>query len=303
MHIIIRRFIFAVIFFTAGVVVEDLSAAPISDSLLIEGYYMQQGQSISRRQVEKFLLLQPYEIAQLADKSKAYSVSAIAVGGPMWCITTGITIWEVMDVVDAIKKQDERALVTLAYKVNNIAIPLFIGSEITLFLQNSLSHHSEYLLHSAVKKYDSLVSSKYNENVIFDHHIKEVRGGWYMQDRLLMPTSVLYSVLKEKEVSHGAANGSIFCKELAFHAGLIGTLFVTDAIAKYIMNYENNQKFNIWNADFGIGIGLELLATISSIISGGIRDKAIEKYNESLPQAPKPFQFFDPIPAAPVQQE
>jgi hypothetical protein len=188
--------------------------------------------------------------------------------------------------------------------IDKFLIPLLIGSEITLFIQSRLRHHADYLLYKSLRTYDSSVAARYNVNVIFDHRISKVRRGWYLQDRLLMPTSVMYCVLKEKEVSHASANWSIFCNEFTLHAGLIGSLLITNVVIMFIEEYsEKNVNISKRNTQLGIGIGLEFLAGISSIISGGIRDKAIEKYNETLPKAAKPFQFFDPIPATPVQQE
>jgi hypothetical protein len=270
----------------------------VANNRLIEGYYTQEGQSLSRGQLEKFLLNQQNESAQLADKSKAYRFSAFAIGAPMWLATTGVTVWQIMEFVDAVKKN-----AMYSTNIMKTTVPLVIGVEITSFIQTRLRNRSNYLLHKAVKIYDSMLCAQHTVEVILDHQIKEVRPGWFLQDRILMPTPVLYPVLKEKSVSYASASWSIFCREFSFDVGLVGGILISNAIAGFVdgLNEKNTNKVNtsLRNRQAGIGFGLELLAAISSIISAGIRDKAIQQYNESLPKPPKPLQLYDQIPSGP----
>jgi hypothetical protein len=285
-----------------------LQAAPVrvADNLLIEGHYTQEGQNISRGQLEKFLLEQPNEISSYADKSKAYRLSSFAVGGPMWLISAGFTIWQTIQfvkLIDTINMSSSSNPTPVIYQnCWKISVPLIIGGEISAFVQSRLRNRSDYLLHKSVKAYDSILCTKQQVNIIIDHQIKEMKPGWYLQDRVLMPTSVLYSVLKEKKESYGAANTSKICKELAVNAGLIGSILLTNSIIAFFEGGLGEKNVNIKqrNTQLGIGIGMELFATITSVISAGIRDKAVQKYNESMPKTAAPLQLFDPIPTEPV---
>jgi hypothetical protein len=295
-------------FFTMSIAVFGATvpyAAPVrvADNLLIEGYYTQEGQKISHGQVVKFLLNQPYEVANYADKSKGYGLASFAVGGPMWLATTGFSIWQATKFADFIEKADFNDPNTLIYpEIWKFAVPLMVGTEITLFIQNRLRNRSKYMLHKAVKAYDSILCTKHQVNIILDHQIKEMKPGWFMQDRVLMPTSILYSVLKDNSASRGAANSSIACRAIAFTGGLVAGYCVTSSVIGLIEAGPGEKKINkgVVYSQLGIGIGSLLIATVTSVMSAGIRDKAITKYNESLPKAPKPLQLFDPIPTEPV---
>ncbi|MBN1130807.1 MAG: hypothetical protein JXA71_17595 [Chitinispirillaceae bacterium] len=279
----------------------------VADNLLIEGHYTQEGQQISRAQLEKYLLNQPYEVANLADKSKGYRMSAYAIGGPLWLVTTGFSIWQIMQFVNIVKRSlndtSAAAPPTLFYQeIWKFTMPMMIGGETTLFFQNRLRNRSNYMLHKAVKAFDSIVGSKHQVNVLLDHQIKEMKPGWFMQDRLLMPTSLLYSVLNEKSESRGAANSSIVCRAISHSSGFIGLYCATTCATAFLEAGLQEKEINkgVVYSHLGIGIGSLLLATVTSVMSAGIRDKAIQKYNDALPKAPKPLQLFDPIPTEPV---
>lgn len=283
-------------------IVPSVSAEGLSDSLLIEGHWTQQSQDISRHQLEQFLLKQNAS-ADLTDKSKAYGVSSFAVGGPMWLITTGFTVWEGVNFYNAIKKNEP-----INTNIPSFTLTLVIGAELSSFIQGLLSHRSDYLLHKAVKAYDSSVYQRYNMSLVMDHRIKEARPGWYLQDRLLMPTSVLYSVLKEKEASHTAANTSLLCRGIAINSGFIGGILISNAIVGFIEGGlgTGHVDVKLRNTQLGIGTGLAFIAGIFSIISGGIRDKAIDYYNEPFQNVPQPslqLDQFSPAPAAPAQEQ
>jgi len=297
--------LYTIAFVTGGAAILQAAPVRVADNLLIEGHYTQEGQSISHGQLEKFLLDQPNEISNYADKSKAYRLSAFAVGGPMLLITTGVTIWQVMQfvkILDTVNMNSSNPEAVIYHNAWSISVPIVIGGEITALIQGRLRNRSNFLLHKAVKAYDSILCTKQQVNIIIDHQIKEMKPGWYLQDRVLMPTSVLYSVLKEKKESYGAANTSLLCKELAVNVGLIGSILLTNSIIAFFEGGLGEKNVNIKqrNTQLGIGIGLELFATISSVISAGIRDKAVQKYNESMPKTAPPLRLFDPIPTEPV---
>jgi hypothetical protein len=304
---VFRIAIFSTLLFAVNASMLHAQRFHVADNLLIEGHYTQEGQQISRAQLEKYLLTQPYEVSNLADKSKGYRMSAYAVGGPMWLVTTGISIWQIMQFVNIVKRTlndtSTNAPQTLFYpEIWKFSMPLIIGGETTLFFQNRLRNRSNYMLHKAVKAFDSIIGSKYQVNVILDHQIKEIKPGWFMQDRLLMPTSVLYSVLKEKSDSHAAANSSIVCRAISSSSGFIGFYCVATCATAFLEAGLQDKEINkgVVYSHVGIGIGSLLLATVTSVMSAGIRDKAIQKYNDALPKAPKPLQLFDPIPTEPV---
>jgi hypothetical protein len=299
-----RITVYSTLFFILYAPVLHAEHVRVADNLLIENHYTQEGQQISRAQLEKYLLEQPYDVANFADKSKGYRMSAYAVGAPMWLISTGISIWQIMQFVNFIKRTDfNDTNNNLIYpEMWKFSMPLIIGGETTLFFQNRLRNRSNYMLHKAVKAFDSIVGSKYQVNMILDHQIKEMKPGWFMQDRILMPTSVLYSVLKEKSETRAAANSSIVCSALSYSSGFIGLYCAMTVATAFIEKGIGEKEINkgVVYSHLGIGIGSLLLATVTSVMSGGIRDKAIKKYNDLLPKAPKPLQLFDPIPTEPI---
>jgi uncharacterized membrane protein (DUF485 family) len=301
---LLRTAMFSTLVFAFNAHVLHADRVKVADNLLIEGHYTQEGQQISRGQLEKYLLNQPYEVANLADKSKGYRMSAYAIGGPMWVVTTGISIWQIVQFVNFMKRTDlNDPNSSLIYpEIWKFSMPLIVGGEATLFFQNRLRNRSNYLLHRAVTTFDSILCTKHQVNIILDHQIKEVKPGWFMQDRILMPTSVLYSVLKEKADSRAAANSSIVCGAIASSSGMIGLYCALTCVTAFMEAGLGDKEINkgVVYSHVGIGIGSFLLATVTSVISGGIRDKAIKKYNDALPKAPKPLQLFDPIPTEPV---
>ena len=297
---------------SAVAIVPNASAVALSDSLLIEANYTQQGEDISRNQLEEFLLKQNAS-ADLTDKSKAYGVSATAVGVPLWLISTGISVWQGIQCYKAIKGIYNSPTPYLLNKsiLNEFTkwnLPLVIEIELSAFIPSFLNRRSDYLLHNAVRAYDSSVYQRYNMSVVMDHRIKEARPGWYLQDRLLMPTSVMYSVLKENEASHTAANTSLACRTIAVNAGFLGGIFLTNGIIGIFEKSftKDNVDIKLRNTQLGVGAGLAFVAGIFSIISVGIRDKAIDYYNEPF-QKGNPLTLqnneFSPAPAAPTQQQ
>jgi hypothetical protein len=279
---------------------------------LIEAYYTQQGQDISRHELEEFLLKQNAS-ADLTDKSKAYVVSAFAVEAPLWLISTGISVWQGIQCYKAIKEIYNSPTPYLLNRsilsdLTKWTLPLVIECEISAFVPSFLSRRSDYMLHKAVRAYDSSVYQRNNMNVVMDHRIKDARPGWYLQDRLLMPTSVMYSVLKENEASHTAANTSLVCRTIAVNAGFIGGTLITNGIIGLLEGgfTKDNVDIKLRNTQLGIGTGLAFVAGIFSIISVGIRDKAIDYYNEPFQKGqPSTLQNdqFSPAPAAPTQEQ
>lgn len=267
----------SVLFFTASV-----TAVTLSDSLLIEGYYSQQGKSISRRELEYFLREKSVS-ESLINRSKRYRLSAWTIGAGMWCVNTGITIYQIKKFVDAVENQEP-----VSTSLDNVTIPLVIGGEISVFVQNRLRIRSDYLLHKAVTAYNNDMCKKFALDLPMDHLIKKEKYNWYKQDRVLMPTRVLYPVLKEKDASRPLANWSIVCRESASHTIAIGAMFIVFAAIGYIE--EEGIDIRKRNVQLGVGIGLTSFGIINAIISAVTRNTAIRKYNESIPESTQPVE-------------
>lgn len=265
-------FILPLIFFFPTVV----SALTISDSLLIEGYYTQQGKSIPRNQLENFLLEQNPS-ALLADQAKGFSLSSWAVGTPLWCVNTGITVYEIENFIDAIKKQE-----IISSSINSFAVPLFIGSDVTLFVQNILRNRSDYALHRAVVAYNNEIMEKHGPDSLMNHCIKKTNSGWYMQDRVLMPGSVLIPVLKENVASRPLAYWSSATGLLANQAISIGVMFLAFAAIGYIEEQSMSIDTRKRNLEMSLGISLTGFGIINAIIADVTRNTAIKKYNDSI---------------------
>jgi hypothetical protein len=109
------------IFFLSLFLVSSTVAASLSDTLFIEGYYSQLGKNYSRRTIENFLLSQDTSMA-LADAAKGLRLSAWAIGATMWCINTGIAIYQIKQFMDAVERQEP-----ISSNLDNLTIPLAIG--------------------------------------------------------------------------------------------------------------------------------------------------------------------------------
>lgn len=244
----------------------------LSDTLLIEGYYSQQGKQIRRGKLENFLLKQNPS-AQLADQAKGLRFSAWAIGTPLWCINTGVAAYQIKQLAIAIEKQK-----MITGSINNFSMPLIIGSDITLFIQNILRSRSDYALHRAVVAYNKKIAEKYFPDLIMDHRIKKTNSGWG-QDCLLLPDGVLISVLREKETSRNFANWSMATDIMANQAFSIGGMFLAMFLMDYIME---NRISSSARVKLNVGIGVTSFGIINAIIADLAKKKAIKKYNNSL---------------------
>jgi hypothetical protein len=262
------------LFLSVSIFPETAPAFQLSDTLLIEGYYSQQGRSIGRGKLENFLLNQNPS-AQLADQAKGLRLSAWAIGTPLWCVNTGIAAYQIKQIFDAIEKQE-----MISPSINNFAVPLIIGSDITLFVQNILRNRSDYALHRAVIAYNTKIAEKYFPDSVMDHRIKKNKNSsWYMQDRVFMPDGVLMSVLKEKEASRATAYWSSATDLLANQAISIGGMFLALTLMDYMVE---NRISSGARVKLNVGIGVTSFGIINAIIADGLKKSAIRKYNDSI---------------------
>lgn len=266
------KYLIAITVLSVSLLAETASAFSISDTLLIEGYYSQQGKQIRRGKLENFLLKQNPS-AQLADQAKGLRFSAWAIGTPLWCINTGIAAYQIKQIVDAIEKQK-----MVTGTINNFSMPLIIGSDITLFIQNILRSRSDYALHRAVVAYNKKIAEKYFPDLIMDHRIKKTNSGWW-QDCVLLPDGVLMWVLREKESSRAFANWSVATDIAANQAFSIGGMFLAMFLMDYIVE---NRISSSTRVSLNVGIGLMSFGIINAIIADGLKKSAIRNYNDSI---------------------
>jgi hypothetical protein len=257
-----------------------ISAASLSDSLFIEGYYSQNGRSFSRRQVENFLLTQDTSMA-FADAAKGMRLSAWAIGTTMWCINTGIAAYQVKQFVDAVEREEP-----ISSNLDNLTIPLAIGGTITSFVQTRLRNRSDYLIHKGVIAYNGVLCEKLKRDSCLDLSIKKTRSGKYMQDRVFMPEHVLYGVLREQDASRTFADWSLVCKETANQTLGIGILFLALAGIGYL-DQEGQVDTRARNMQLSLGIGITSFGIVNAIVSAVTRGAAIKEYNGAVsPQQP-----------------
>ena len=263
-------------------------ARQLSDSAFIEGHFSQNGVSLSRRQVERFLLDQKNTSAVLADGSKGYRLSSWAVGVPMWCISTGITVYQLKMFVDAMERMEP-----VNTNINRLTVPLLIGSEVTTFVQGLLSSRSEYLLHKSIISFNENVASNSGSNHQVDRSIVKVKSGWYTQGRVMIPEGILNQVLWGKNESRPFGLWSGVTRFTADQTIGIGVMFLFLAALAYI----EPETVDVHTRDLrlGLGIGLTGFGITNSILSSVFRKIGIKKYNAaSLKQQPSV-----PIPSRP----
>lgn len=258
----------------------SLSAASLSDSLFIEGYYLQAGKTFSRRHVENFLLNQDTSMA-LADAAKGLRLSAWAIGATMWCVNTGIAAYQIKEFVDAVERQEP-----ISSNLDNLTIPLAIGGTIASFVQNRLRYRSDYLIHKAVIAYNGNLCKKQKRDSCLDLRIKKARSGKYMQDRVFMPEHVLYAVLRDNDNSRAFANWSYVCKETTNQTLGIGILFLALATIGYLD--EGPVDTQARDMQLGLGIGITCFSITSAIVSAITRGAAIKEYNRSISPPVRP---------------
>ena len=153
-HVHLSTFLIPVLALFAG-------AKPLSDSLPIEGHYSQDGRSVSRFKLERFLLAHDSSV-ELADHSLGYKWSGHVIGATIWCVNLGVSAYQLEQFLNALKKQNtiidstgkQEAFSNNLYK---FTIPLTIGSDGASFVQSLLYNRSDYLLHKAALAYNSSI--------------------------------------------------------------------------------------------------------------------------------------------------
>jgi hypothetical protein len=276
-----ERFVFILVTLFSVITTIPAATQP-SDSLFIDGCYKQNGTSIKRSKLENFLLDQSSECARYADQSKGLRLSAWVVGTPLWCANTGYTIYQIKQLLDAIEKQE-----MVSTGLTDLSVPLFIGADVTLFIQSMLQNRSDYALFRSARAYNaSLLKKRYADSLLdIDRQIIKTKSGLYQQDRLLLPAGVLMPVLKEQSASRNLARWSQATGFTGSQTASIGGMF----IALAVMAYLNEQAFSPTReqiherqVQLSIGIGITGFGIINSIISDQLTKSAVRAYNSSV---------------------
>lgn len=250
------------------------TAATVSDSLPLEGYYTQDGRNISRRKLERFLRDQD-TVSDLAARSRGYRLAAAGIGGTMTGINLGISIYQFTYLLRAIERQEP-----ITIPLENLATPLLIGGQVTGLIQGRFNNRADYLLHKSALAFNQRLFNQHYPDSVFSLIIEKDRFGWYRQDRLLMPNSVVYAVLREKECSRPLSNWSLVFREVAQPVQAFGALFLAYAIMGFITPEGVDPK--VRNAQLSTGISLTGFGIINSVISWAFLKNAIGNYNDEV---------------------
>jgi hypothetical protein len=279
-----------------------ICAKPLSDSLPIQGHYSQDGRSVSRFKLERFLLKQDSS-ADFTDRSLGYKWSGHSVGALLWSVNIGVCAYQLKQVLDAVERQNrildstgkQETFVNGLYK---FTIPLIIGTEITSFIQTRLYNRSDYLLHKGALAYNASVLKKSSKNSEIDLHIEKGKYGEYKQGGLLFFEPVLYSVLREQPASKAYSVWSAVHKEVGVQVGTWGIMYLGLAILSYLQESMVDTSFIIDKKarDFNLTLGVSLTAfsIVNAIISAVTRNVAIKKYNAALPKPNAAIQGISP---------
>ncbi len=264
------------------------AAKPLLDSLPIEGHYSQNGSSVSRFKLERFLLSHDTSV-ELADRSIGYKWSGHVVGATLWCVNLGVSAYQLKLFLDDLRKQNsifdstgkQEAFSNRLYK---FTIPLTIGTDAASFVQSLLYSRSDYLLHKAALAFNA--STAKNGHVI-DLHIEKDKNGMYKQDGLLMPEPVLYGVLREQPVSRAGANWSVALKEIGIQAGEWGGMYIALSLLSYLQGSTGDTSIIVdkkaRDSNLKIGVSLAAFGIVNAIISAVTKNRAIKRYNAAIP--------------------
>ncbi len=278
------------------------AAAPLSDSLPIEGHFLQAGRPVSRFRVERFLLKQDTS-AGLADRSLGYKWSGHAIGATLWCVNLGIFAYEINQVLEAIKNQSISIDTTgrkepFSNSLYKFTIPLTIGTEAASFVQSRLYDRSDYLLHEGALAYNASAMKKFSKDAEPDLRIEKKGYGAYTQGGLGFSEPVLYGVLMDQPASRARSVWSAVFRETGIQAGAWAGTFLGLALISYLQEYFGDTSFAIdkkaRDLNLTIGVSLTAFSIVTAVVSSVIRNKAIEKYNAALPKRN--------VPTAPERQ-
>ena len=274
----------------------------MSDSVPIQGHFSQDGNSVSRFKLERFLLMRDSSV-EFVDRSLGYKWSGHAVGALLWCLNIGLSAYQINQFLDALERKNndletsgrQEAFSNTLYK---LTIPLTIGSEIASFVQSRLYNRSDYLLHKGLLAFNASAAEKSHAAPI-DLHIEKLKNGCYQQDGLLLTEPVLYGVLREQPASRPAALWSATLHETGAELGTWGGLFIGLALLSYLQEASGDTSLLVdkkgRDANLKIGISLAASGVVSAIVSAVTRNVAVKKYNAALP--------VRNIPVIPARQE
>ncbi|MBD3244239.1 MAG: hypothetical protein GF331_26845 [Chitinivibrionales bacterium] len=254
----------------AGIVLSvTVISAEMVDSLPLEGHYSQGGVELSRRDMEQVLLEEPVAHV-LVDRAKGLRIASNVLGISTWCISAGITAYQLVGFIDAIERQKP-----YSNELDDLVLPLAIGGEIASLLQSRLRARADYLFRKGAVEYNRQLCRRTGSDRTLDHRIKEVGNGWYTQDGILMSPSTLHYVLGEERVSRGHSMRSVFYRQTSSNAIGMGVSLLLLALMSGIDDQPYRGYLISGSCTTGFGI-------VNLIAAAVARKRAIRVYNEAV---------------------
>lgn len=253
---------------TAVILAWNVADAEMVDSLPLEGHYSQGGTELDRREMETVLLETP-NAHVLVDRAKGLRIASNVLGISTWCISVGITAYQIVGLVDAIERRKP-----YSNELDDLVLPLTIGGGLASFLQSRLRARAEYLFRKGVVEYNRQLCRRTQSERMLDHRLKEVGNGWYTQDGILMSPSTLYYVLGEQRTSRGHSLRSVFYREAGSNAISMGISLLMLAVVSGI----DDQPWRGYVISGSCTAGFGIINLISAAVA---RKRAIRAYNEA----------------------
>jgi hypothetical protein len=242
-----------------------------TDTALIEGGYSQNGFSLNQRAMERMLLAtHSMAVIDHVERARGCRIASRAIGISMWCVTTGVSAYEVYRAIDDFQHGQDVSPFAL-----NVTLPLMIGGEVTSFIQGLLYRRAGYLQYKAVQAYNNQLSAERKLTRVVDHELRQTQFTQYTQDGLLLaPTTVQYVLLEESASRATAARAALY-RETSGHTASVGASLLVLAIMATV---EDRDAGVYW----GLGGGLVGFGIVNAISATAARNRAIRKYNESV---------------------
>jgi hypothetical protein len=209
-------------------------------------------------------------VIDYVERARGCRIASRAVGISMWCLTTGVSAYEVYRAVDDF--QHGQDVSPFAF---NVTLPLIIGGEVTSFIQGLLFRRAEYLLHKSVQSFNNQLCTERKLSRVVDHELRQTQFTQYTQDGLLLTPATVQYVLLEESASRATAARAAIYRETSGHTASVGASLLALAI---LATVENRDAGVYW----GLGGGLVGFGIVNAIAATAARNRAIRKYNESV---------------------
>lgn len=247
--------------------------AQMLDSAIVTGHYTQEGMTLERRDMEKVLLKTPVAGIDV-DNAKGLRISGGVLSLTTWLTSTGVTAYQIFGLVDAM--ENDRPY---SQQIDDLVLPLTIGGQIATFIQARLRNKSNYLFHRGVLEYNRQLCRKQELDLVFDHRIKNMGGGWYEHDGLLLPSGALSYVLAKQPESRGHIARSVLYREVGSRTVSLGSSFLGIGIIR-VIDDQPRSDYQGYIVAGSILAGFGIINTIATTVA---RKNAIRAYNKAVP--------------------